>query len=104
MKRAPWYQLLLAARRIAERGEDLTSIVLGAEAKLPTREASAWLSKFYRWGYALKIGRQGTKGRPATIWQLTDWGLRYKVGKRAKTTLKLAANPRRQPGVNDENS
>jgi hypothetical protein len=100
MKKAPWYGVLLAARRIGARGEELTSSALAVEAKIPdtalstaVQIASGWLGKFYRWGYVLKIGRLRTKGRPATVWQLTKWGEECKLKKSAKPALKIAANP-----------
>lgn len=93
-KRAPWYSILLVARTIVKEREILTSSSLAKKADIPVNVASAWLGKFYRWGYALKSGIQRSKGRPAYIWGLTDWGMRYKVGKKmAKPPLRIAANP-----------
>ncbi len=95
-----WYGILKAARRIAVDGI-VTSDKLAEAIGDETRIASAWLGKFYRWGYVLRVGRQNGsgRGRPRTVYQLTSWGVRFRVGMKLKEVqqeLKIAANPKKK--------
>lgn len=94
MSKINWFDVLRAARRISGRGEDLTSTSVGEEVGIPTKVASAWLSNFYHWGYALKDGKVAAGGRWSWRWRLTRFGLEYKA-KRARRELRIAANPKK---------
>ena len=97
-----WFDVLTFSRELAEVGV-FTSTQLADAADVSVKEASAWLSKFYRWGYALKAGRTPTNGRWSFQWKLTKWGLEVepkrsirarKVEKDRK--LRVAANPKKK--------
>jgi len=92
MKNKPWYDVLLAARKIQGRGELITSQSLAREVQIPTGHASAWLFKFERFGYVLKGEKYITGKRWSWSWGLTRWGLRFREG-RAQKKLRLVANP-----------
>lgn len=86
-----WFELLQSAReigvkaevRVTENGE--TKIVIerhfGAEdfasvTSLSPKDASAWISKFVRWGYAKRVGSTENPGlKPRAVYALTDFGL-----------------------------
>lgn len=98
-----WYDVLKAARRAAAAGNRkeavFTAAGVAAQAKIkPTDRssadaiASAWLCKFLRWGYVLRAGTQGGKGRPRTLFVLTDWGRRCRPG--SKRSRKAVAGRR----------
>lgn len=100
MNDAPWYAVLLAARRVAKsRGDGLfTPPEVGLEAGIRPSErsstgaiASAWCAKLVRWGYARRAGKEATMGRPVTVYLITRWGLRF----RPASSAKVAANPKR---------
>ena len=94
MERKPWFDVLLAARRILSKGEVLTSIRLAAESDIDTRVASAWLFKFERWGYFLRKEKVATSKRWSWSWSITTWGTKARVkGQREKKGLRIAANP-----------
>jgi hypothetical protein len=95
MKEKPWYDVLLAARRIQHQGEVLTSIELAIEAAIETRIAAAWLFKFARWGYVKKGEKIQTGRRWRWSWAVTRWGTRARVPgyKEKKAILRIADNP-----------
>lgn len=106
MKRPQWYTILLAARRVAGR-EDLTSTALAGEVGLDTPSASAWLSKFERWGYTAKTGKVPIARRWTWTWALTTYGETRKAPTRsnqirgekpAERVSRIAANPPRNQG------
>lgn len=73
-----WYDILKAARRVARKGE-LTSQTLGLVTGLEVRAASAWLSKFQRWGYVLPNGTTSLNGgRWMRTYLVTRWGQRFR--------------------------
>jgi hypothetical protein len=98
-----WLDILKATRKHAVNG-DITSAVLKKKTGLDIRVASAWLSKFVRWGYLIRAGvsidlidGQRRPGRPGVIYQLTSWGLRFR-SKKVKASeppirFKAVANP-----------
>lgn len=88
----PWYQVLLALRRIHGREEIITSGVLAREAKISIPFASAWLFKFERYGYVSKEAKYITGRRWSWSWKVTRWGLRFRPRK-VRAGLRLAANP-----------
>lgn len=98
MKHKPWFEVLLAARRISERGEPLMSTTLGLECGIDTRVASAWLFKFEKWNYVLRSEKDRTGRRWSWSWTLTKWGLTYKASEKRKARLRIAANPRDNQG------
>lgn len=100
-----WARVLGVAREVAEDAGDerlFTSVQLGAAAAIPSAVASAWLGKFFRWGYALRAGKVPTGGRWAFQWRLTKWGMNMKIGPEAKgrfsafKTVAVAANPKKK--------
>lgn len=114
MKNKPWYDVLLAARRLEKKMPDgWTSQDLAQEAKIEATSvsseiaiASAWCGKLYRWGYALGVGRKppSGRGRPTNIYKLTSWGHDFRTeaakGKERPVLrmvpapkLRIAANP-----------
>lgn len=92
MANKPWFDVLLAARRIQGRGEVITSQSLAGEAKVTTAIASAWLFKFMKYGYVLKGDKYIAGRRWSWSWGLTRWGLRFRE-KRRSSGLRLVANP-----------
>jgi hypothetical protein len=95
MKSKPWFDVLLAARRIQHRKEVLTSSELALEAAIETRIASAWLFKFARWGYVKQEEKIPTGRRWSWSWSVTRWGTRARLHgyKEKKSILRIAANP-----------
>lgn len=107
-----WFSILEAARQLSEDGftaEELAqeAEIEGTEISKPAKIASAWLSKFHRWGYVLQAGTASSGRRWVRVWKLTDWGFEYEPGKdhgkktrtgkpRTKAVRKVAANPKRK--------
>jgi hypothetical protein len=78
-----WFEVLERAREICPDGErrftaadlaDHAALAAGGAAK-PEQIASAWLSKFVKWGYATRAGRRPGPFRPLTLYVLTRLGL-----------------------------
>lgn len=66
-----WFSLLERIRKIGGPFES-SSIV---DAELNPSDASAWISKFVKWGYVKRIGSAPNKGRkPKGVYELTDYG------------------------------
>ena len=94
----PWYKVLLAARRLCTEKEPkkptnalFTASDLSSAAKIKPGEkatsekiASGWLGKFVRWGYALRVGSEPSKGRPFTVYRLTKWAFKVRKPKEAE--------------------
>jgi hypothetical protein len=97
-----WFGVLEAARKVGSRAEKdsvkvlpFTSFELAKEAGFkatskssPRDIASAWLGKFVRWGYALRINPveesyQISRGRPTRIYMLTNWGIKVEPKKKS---------------------
>lgn len=78
-----WYQILEAARRLARKPPNqFTSAHLAREAGIRSTElsnavhiASAWCSKFKRWGYLIGVDAVPTMGRAWNVWTVTDAGM-----------------------------
>lgn len=109
MSRPLWYTILLAVRRIAD--EDFTSTDLAEEVGLDVASASAWLSKFERWGYVRKAGKAAAGRRWCWTWGLTTYGETRKAPtranqirgeKQAERTLRIAANPSQTRGKTEK--
>jgi hypothetical protein len=101
-----WWTVLLAARLVQKRDRCVSALALAAEAGIESTEheidgevhgskphniAGAWLSKFVRWGYAVK--------RDGRI-SLTDWGMKREAPDRwrpQKVRWKTKVVPGRQP-------
>lgn len=79
-----WYEVLLAARKSASKDGLLTSESLALGTGLPVKTASAWLSKFVRWGYCLREGSETGKARWVRTFKLTKYGLERGKPKRRK--------------------
>jgi len=62
--------------------------------------AAGWISTLRRYGFLRVLRAEKVKGpqRRLQVYELTDWGMRYKAGKRAKASLRIAANPRGTQG------
>jgi len=98
MKKSPksprnWLLVLEACRRVAARAKDgqFTAAEVALEAKIKAtgkstaqRIASAWLGKFYRWGYVMRVGSKSGSTRWIGLYELTSWGEEYGKGKRSK--------------------
>lgn len=68
-----WFGILESARLLGSKftALDLKNATEITELKL----ASAWLSKFLKWGYVAKLGTQEGGGKkPFTVYSLTDYG------------------------------
>jgi hypothetical protein len=83
--RKPWYDVLKAARRASKNGTDLlTAAALSEDGFFKPygdrgiHVASAWLSKFVRWGYAVREGSQPSGKAWARTYRLTKWGLKFR--------------------------
>jgi len=82
-KAAPWFETLLAARQLSPDPKHFfTAAQLAQAADIQpgprsTREqiASAWMSKFVKWGYALSVGKiEGAGVRMNNTYVVTDKG------------------------------
>jgi hypothetical protein len=84
-----WYGILEACRRLASRPPNhFTSAQLAREAQIqPTRSsdalhlASAWCSKFKKWGYLVTVDSVPSSGRSWNVWTVTDEGMRREFPK-----------------------
>lgn len=89
-----WKAVLCAVCRIAKAGQPITAKALAKEADIGSSErckapaiASAWLSKFARWGYVRRSGLDGGaigRGRRMTVYTVTDWGKKCGPEEQAK--------------------
>jgi len=80
----PWYDVLLAVRRVASREGPITAAGVGVELEMPPRIASMWLAKLWRWGY-LRRREKVLEGRRWTYrYELTRWGERFRPRKRKR--------------------
>lgn len=98
----PWYDVLLAARRLEKRQKDgWTSTELAKEALIEATPrsteiaiASAWCGKLYRWGYVLPVGISSVgAGRPSNVYRLTAWGREFRTDVKAEAPKKKASPP-----------
>jgi len=82
-----WSELLKEIRKLcgedtsiaftaAELAGKITFVVAGQDTT-PAQHASAWMSKFVRWGYLKRSGSVKTAGRPATRYSITDKGVKW---------------------------
>ena len=97
-----WFDLLEISREIAADGV-FTSTQLADAGDISIKEAAAWLAKFYRWGYALRVGRTPTNGRWSYQWKLTRWGFEVEPKRSIRSRpaekdrqLRVAANPKKK--------
>ena len=72
-----WYLILKAARKL----DPLTSYALAGEVGTTVNIASAWLGKFCRWGYVVRVGSARGARRWVRVYELTRWGRRFKPKK-----------------------
>jgi len=78
-----WFQILLAARRLATKHPNqFTSAELARAAGIRSTErssavhiASAWCSKFAKWGYLVRVDAVPTLGTAWNVWTVTDAGM-----------------------------
>ena len=93
---------LKAIRDLEKKGQPITSMALRDAIGIPDTNrstaldvAAGWISTLRRYGF-LKVSRgERAPGpvRSVQVYYLTDWGRRYKAGKLAKPTMRIAANP-----------
>jgi len=94
-----WFDILKAVRKVGSGGKEVTAEALAKQLTLDPAVASAWLGKFARWGYVLRVGRDTSRrGRPQTIYSITRWGMEFRGEVKAKVVqmpkrLKVA-NPK----------
>lgn len=93
---------LKAIRDLEKRGAAITSLALRDAVGIPDTDrstaldvAAGWISTLRRYGFlrVVKGARAPGPTRSVQVYELTDWGRRYKAGKQAKPTLRIAANP-----------
>lgn len=91
-----WFEVLEAARRLSEDGSKrIGASALAADAGIPdtgkstgSQIASGWLSKFVKWGYAVRSGTlEGDGAKWARGYMLTKFG--FEVESRASNLDKL---------------
>lgn len=82
-KSSPWFEILLVARKLSPDLRHLFTAAQLAEAariapgprSAPAQIASAWMSKFVKWGYATRVGGiEGAGVRMANTYAVTDKG------------------------------
>jgi hypothetical protein len=95
-------QYVNALRELAGRGDPITSQALvdlldiqDSENSSALKIAGGWISTLRRYGMLKAVKGQKVQGpeRQLQVYELTDWGMRYKAG-RAKQQLRVAANPK----------
>jgi len=71
-----WFGILESARVLSNTRPGFTALDLKEAARIPElKEASAWLSKFAKWGYVIKVGTQpGSGKKPFIVYNLSDYG------------------------------
>lgn len=91
-------------RAIDAAGGKITSYALLANVDIRDTErstasdiAAGWISTLRRYGFLRVAKGEKVKGpsRQLQVYQLTDWGRRYKVRKASDALRKVAANPRK---------
>lgn len=93
-----WFKVLKLCRKLDDQEGVFTSYDLAEAGVNDPKVASAWLSKFEKWGYVRQDGKQ-FGGRIS--WRLTGWGkIKYApAGSQAKTPAfpekRRAANPKK---------
>ena len=98
-----WREVLYATRAIVKREEPITSASLADEMEFDVKTASAWLGILAKYGYLRRIGREPANKRWQYVWELTRFGVEYRKGaKKAKSTLRIAANPSQTRGKTEE--
>ncbi len=96
-----WWGILEAARRASHGGKStVTAKSLAEEARIEatvgddgflispaTRIASAWLSKFARWGYVVRVeGDRPGRTKKFNLYELTAYGLERRPPKASSTS------------------
>ena len=98
---------LKAMKKMTSEGAPITSFALVEALDIqPTALSTAldiaagWISTLRRYGMLKAARVEKVRGpvRRLQVYELTDWGVRYKAGKKAKATLRVAANPRDTQG------
>jgi len=97
----PWFSVLEAVRELSKQADDgrftapdLAGAFRGTEKSSAAQIASAWLSKFTRWGYVAVVDRAQLGGiRPTNTYALTEEGFNLKLqpGPRQKAADLLGA-------------
>jgi hypothetical protein len=96
---------LKAIRAMEKAGDQITSMALRDALQIPATArstaldvAAGWISTLRRYGFlrVAKGVRAPGPARSLQVYELTDWGHRYKAGKQVKAQkpgLRIAANP-----------
>lgn len=106
MKKAPrkaWLGVLDAVRAVAQQKTPFGSADVAKALGMAPGVASAWLGKFARWGYVLRVGHKSVKfgaGAPPVLFEVTRWGMEFRPGAKVtkmpeRARLKVA-NPKKE--------
>lgn len=70
-----WFDLLKVVRKLSVEGE-ISAAALAQRARIEPKLASAWLSKFTKWGYVAPTEGPASsgRGRPVRFYELTEYG------------------------------
>lgn len=92
-----WWTVLLAVRELDRKGKAISSPALSVQAVLPIPVASAWLSKFARWGYVEPVVVQQVESRKRWIrvYEITESGRTRPVPKKRMTFVPAPLPPRK---------
>ena len=82
METQTWFEMLKAARELAEKDPEFVALDFVKAAKIERTEgsaasqlATAWLSKLVKWGYLEVVRKQGgAVGRPVNVFAVTKKG------------------------------
>lgn len=93
MASVTWFEVLMAAREFKDPFTkddlaDAAGISAGPKSS-PGRIASAWLTKFARWGYVRRVGEiKGAGIRPTYQYKVTEKGAAVKLREGVDTQIK----------------
>jgi hypothetical protein len=91
-----------AFRKMSEDGTPITSLAVVEAMKISDTErssaldiAAGWISTMRRYGLIRAVRGQKVSGprRQLQVYELTNWGHRYKAKGKATGGLRIAANP-----------
>lgn len=87
----------MAVRELDRKKKTISSPALSVQAVLPIPEASAWLSKFAKWGYVEVTGTEIVPARKRWIrvYQITESGKSRPAPKRKMTFVPLPSGSRK---------
>ena len=93
-----WWEILLSLRKLfPDKNDPFTSTEFAKEVGVSIKTAGAWLGKFVKWGYLIRVGiKPSGGGRPYVLWELTDHGRDRPKPIKWKGPSKVPALPRHQ--------